>query len=100
MPPTVAELLRALPEETEGPETLRESPAEWSLPMPVLARLLVTVVDGLSLNWLADRDSEANRATPPRQVDAGGRLMLNLSSQILPHPVLLPSMVLFSTRLA
>src|SRR5438309_2141167 len=32
---------------------------EWSLPMPVLARLLVTVVDGLSLNWLADRDSEA-----------------------------------------
>jgi AcrR family transcriptional regulator len=31
---------------------------EWSLPMPVVARLLVTVVDGLSLNWLADRDSE------------------------------------------
>ncbi|HEX4590565.1 MAG TPA: AarF/ABC1/UbiB kinase family protein [Gemmataceae bacterium] len=36
MPPTVAELLRALPEETEGPETLRESPAEWSFrPVPV-----------------------------------------------------------------
>jgi len=32
---------------------------EWSLPMPVVARLLVTVVDGLSLNWLADRNSEA-----------------------------------------
>jgi AcrR family transcriptional regulator len=32
---------------------------EWSLPMPVVTRLLVTVVDGLSLNWLADRNSEA-----------------------------------------
>jgi len=47
----------------------------------------------------ADRDSEPNRADPPRQVDAGGQLMLNLYSQILPHPVLLPRIVLFSTRL-
>lgn len=31
----------------------------WSLPMPTLARLLVTVIDGLSLNWLPDRDSAA-----------------------------------------
>jgi hypothetical protein len=28
----------------------------------------------------ADRDSEPNPANPPRQVDAGGQLMLNLSS--------------------
>jgi AcrR family transcriptional regulator len=31
----------------------------WSLPMPTLARLLVTVIDGLSLNWLPDRDNVA-----------------------------------------
>ena len=32
---------------------------EWTLPMPTLARLLVTVIDGLFLNWLPDRDTEA-----------------------------------------
>jgi hypothetical protein len=37
----------------------RSEGIEWSLPMPVVARLLVTVVDGLSLNWLADRNSDA-----------------------------------------
>lgn len=28
----------------------------WTLPLPVLARMLVTVVDGLTLSWLVDRD--------------------------------------------
>jgi len=42
----------------------------------------------------ADRDGEPNRANPPRQVDASGRLMLKLSSEILLHRVLLPRMVL------
>jgi len=31
--------------------------AEWTVPMTALARLLVTVIDGLCLNWLADRDT-------------------------------------------
>jgi len=31
----------------------------WSLPMPVLARMLMTVVDGVVLGWLVDRDSPA-----------------------------------------
>ncbi|WP_344941031.1 TetR/AcrR family transcriptional regulator [Actinomadura miaoliensis] len=31
---------------------------KWSLPMPTLARLLVTVIDGLFLNWLPDRNTE------------------------------------------
>ncbi|XVQ06767.1 TetR/AcrR family transcriptional regulator [Spirillospora sp. CA-255316] len=31
---------------------------EWSLPMPTLARLLVTVIDGLFLNWLPDRNTK------------------------------------------
>lgn len=30
----------------------------WTLPMPVLARLLVNTVDGLALNWLSDRDTD------------------------------------------
>ncbi|QXC46273.1 TetR/AcrR family transcriptional regulator [Rhodococcus qingshengii] len=32
---------------------------EWSISTTVLARLLVAVVDGLGLNWLADRDRDA-----------------------------------------
>jgi AcrR family transcriptional regulator len=38
-----------------------QAQADWSLPMPTLARLLVTVVDGLCLNWLPDRNSEIAR---------------------------------------
>src|SRR5689334_3476214 len=38
----------------------------------------------------ADRDSEPERANPPRQVEAGGKLVRNLYGQILLHPVLLP----------
>jgi len=30
----------------------------WTLPIPVLARLVVTTIDGLALNWLPDRDTE------------------------------------------
>lgn len=30
---------------------------EWRLPVDVLARMLMTLVDGLTLNWLVDRDS-------------------------------------------
>lgn len=29
----------------------------WSLPMPVLTRMLMTIIDGLVLGWLVDRDS-------------------------------------------
>lgn len=29
----------------------------WSLPTPVLARMLMTVIDGVVLGWLVDRDS-------------------------------------------
>ncbi|MBA3418687.1 MAG: TetR family transcriptional regulator [Geodermatophilaceae bacterium] len=31
----------------------------WSRPMPVLARMLMTVIDGVVLGWLVDRDSPA-----------------------------------------
>ncbi|QSE72519.1 TetR/AcrR family transcriptional regulator [Rhodococcus sp. PSBB049] len=35
---------------------------EWTVPVPILARLLVSVVDGLGLTWLADRDDDAAHA--------------------------------------
>lgn len=35
----------------------------WGVPVPELARLVVTVTDGVTTTWLADRDTEAARAT-------------------------------------
>lgn len=32
---------------------------EWTVSVSILARLLVTVIDGLGLNWLTDRDRDA-----------------------------------------
>ena len=32
---------------------------EWTVPVTALARLLVTLTDGLTLAWLADRDDAA-----------------------------------------
>ncbi|MCZ4520497.1 TetR/AcrR family transcriptional regulator [Rhodococcus ruber] len=31
----------------------------WSIPMPVLGRMVATILDGLVLGWLADRDDDA-----------------------------------------
>jgi AcrR family transcriptional regulator len=36
--------------------------AEWRRPVPELARLLVTLIDGATTTWLVDRDTEATRA--------------------------------------
>jgi AcrR family transcriptional regulator len=38
-----------------------ETGVEWTVPMRTLARLLVTVTDGLCLNWLTDRDTTGCR---------------------------------------
>ena len=35
----------------------------WVLPLPVLARMVVNVLDGMTLNYVVDRDSKAARAT-------------------------------------
>lgn len=35
----------------------------WRVPLPAAARLLVTLTDGLTTTWLADRDTAATRAT-------------------------------------
>ncbi|PRZ43465.1 TetR family transcriptional regulator [Antricoccus suffuscus] len=34
----------------------------WTLPLPVLARMLVNVLDGMTLNYIVDRDRKAARA--------------------------------------
>ena len=43
---------------------------EWSIPVPDLARLLVTLTDGLTLAWLADRDDAAALHTIDLATDA------------------------------
>lgn len=37
--------------------------SRWTVPLPAVARVLVTITDGLTTSWLADRDTEAARAT-------------------------------------
>jgi len=43
---------------------------EWSIPVPDLARLLVTLTDGLTLAWLADRDDAAAARAIDHAADA------------------------------
>jgi DNA-binding transcriptional regulator YbjK len=43
---------------------------EWSIPVPDLARLLVTMTDGLTLAWLADRDDPAAERSISHAADA------------------------------
>ncbi|MGY1725401.1 TetR/AcrR family transcriptional regulator [Geodermatophilus sp. SYSU D01062] len=43
--------------------------ATWRRPVPELARLLVTVVDGATTTWLVDRDTAATRAVLDAAVD-------------------------------
>lgn len=35
----------------------------WTLPLPILARMLVNVLDGMTLNYIVDRDRKTARAT-------------------------------------
>ncbi|MGO4785280.1 TetR/AcrR family transcriptional regulator [Cryobacterium sp. W22_MBD10_FK3] len=46
----------------------------WSVPPARAARLLVTVTDGITSTWLADRDTEAARETVVFAADALARL--------------------------
>lgn len=41
----------------------------WRRPLPELARLLVTLVDGATTTWLVDRDTAATRGTLGTAVD-------------------------------
>jgi AcrR family transcriptional regulator len=53
---------------TEAATRLLEQAAEltgeqWQRPVPELARLLITLVDGATTTWLVDRNTAATRAT-------------------------------------
>ena len=43
--------------------------AQWRRPLPELARLLITLVDGVTTTWLVDRDTAATRAVLEAAVD-------------------------------
>jgi TetR/AcrR family transcriptional regulator, regulator of biofilm formation and stress response len=43
--------------------------AHWRRPLPELARLLITLVDGATTTWLVDRDTAATRAVFEAAVD-------------------------------
>jgi AcrR family transcriptional regulator len=55
---------------------------EWLLPLDVLARMLVTLLDGLTLNWLVDRDSAQALAV----LDASADQFAALSRRTSTHP--------------
>jgi AcrR family transcriptional regulator len=43
--------------------------SRWRRPLPELARLLITLVDGATTTWLVDRDTAATRAVFEAAVD-------------------------------
>ena len=43
---------------------------QWARPVPELARLLVTLVDGATTTWLVDRDTAATRAVLHSGIEA------------------------------
>jgi TetR/AcrR family transcriptional regulator, regulator of biofilm formation and stress response len=43
--------------------------AQWRRPLPELARLLITLIDGVTTTWLVDRDTAATRAVLEAAVD-------------------------------
>ena len=47
---------------------------EWALPLPVLSRMLMNMIDGLVLGWLVDRDSALARGALEAFADTLGTL--------------------------
>ncbi|WP_280443924.1 TetR/AcrR family transcriptional regulator [Nocardia brasiliensis] len=50
---------------------------QWTQPIPVLSRMLATMIDGLILNWLADRNTAQAEAT----LDAFATLFAGLTTK-------------------
>ena len=55
-------------------EAAEEAGIEWMLPLPEIARTIVTITDGLTLAWLADRDTEASARVMDFAADSLARL--------------------------
>lgn len=52
----------------------------WALPLPTLARMLATIVDGSMLYWLADQDSQATLVS----LDGFGEVLASLAQPVTP----------------
>ncbi|MGV8883290.1 MAG: TetR/AcrR family transcriptional regulator [Rhodoglobus sp.] len=50
--------------------------AAWSIPVDEVARIVVTITDGVTLGWLADRDTEGARRTLAFGAEALARLVV------------------------
>jgi AcrR family transcriptional regulator len=63
---------------TRSAQRLRDIAAqagvEWALPLPILTRMLMNMIDGLVLGWLVDRDSELARGALEAFADTLGGL--------------------------
>lgn len=47
-----------------------QAKARWTLPVEQVARIVLTITDGLTLGWLADRDTDAARSVIDFAADA------------------------------
>jgi hypothetical protein len=61
-------------------EVARATGHEWRRPMPEMARILVTLTDGVSLAWLVDRDTDAAE----RVIDFAARALAALGRRANP----------------
>ena len=57
---------------------------EWTVPLRHVARLLVSVLDGITVAWLADHDTDAARACVAHHADAIARLSRPASGTAAP----------------
>ncbi|WP_028933699.1 TetR/AcrR family transcriptional regulator [Pseudonocardia spinosispora] len=55
---------------------------EWTLPLPILTRMLMNMIDGLVLGWLVDRNSELARGA----LDAFADSLEGMSRAIVTSP--------------
>ena len=63
------------PETADGLRELAElAGVEWTVPLPVLTRLLLSTIDGVVLRWLVDRDSASALAVLDGFADTLGSL--------------------------
>lgn len=57
-------------------EAAESAGVSWSIPVDEVARLAVTITDGVTLGWLADRDTDGARRTLTFGADALARLVV------------------------
>lgn len=73
--------------ERAAADAARLTGSTWRLSLPEVARLLVTLTDGLTVAWLATRDDRAAAAT----IDFAAEALAALAVPASPSPSLLPN---------